>query len=480
MSDGLTLTWQNLTSEVPPAALQHSQQLDNWVEQCFAGRRYEPFALWLDSAANEHSDSRYHVLLRRPQFVLSADDYTTRIEVMRRQLAMPGALDAEDERPLLKLAADLLQHLQQQIVTPPQSELPFCGGFAGILGYDLGRQTEALPCENDPDEYQTATACLGFYTEAIVVDKQTRTLWVLAPGRQHQQWLHSWLESAPPGDDKFELTSRWQSNMTESQYQQKFNQVKAYLRAGDTYQINLAQRFSANYKGDEWQAYQKLRRLNQAPFSAFMRLPDSCLLSVSPERFLAVDKTGKVQTKPIKGTRPRSANPEQDQYQRQRLLESEKDHAENLMIVDLLRNDLSRSCRPGTIDVPKLFAIESFPAVHHLVSTVTGQLQSAAGALDLMRRAFPGGSITGAPKIRAMEIIEELEPHRRSVYCGSIAYFSLDGSSDSSITIRTLLAEQGRLFCWAGGGLVIDSECAAEYQETLDKVAHILPLLESL
>ncbi|MGM0480945.1 MAG: aminodeoxychorismate synthase component I [Pseudomonadota bacterium] len=460
--------------------LQHPQQLDRWVEQCFASCQHEPYAVWLDSAAEQHSDSRYHILLRQPQFVLSADDNKTFVKALRQQVSLPAQLQPTSNQPLLKVAADLFDYVQPQISNPHHPELPFNGGFAGILGYDLGRQTETLPCQNDATEYQTPTACLGFYTEAVVIDKRHASVWVLAAGEQHQQQLHCWFNDTAKGNQPFALTSRWQSNMTEPQYRQKFDQVKAYLRAGDSYQINLAQRFKASYQGSEWPAYLTLRQRNQAPFSAFMRLPDSCLLSVSPERFLAVDDTGQVQTKPIKGTRPRGADAEQDERQRQSLLDSEKDHAENLMIVDLLRNDLSRSCLPGSIEVPKLFAIESFPAVHHLVSTVTGQLAPDASALDLMRAAFPGGSITGAPKIRAMEIIEELEPDRRCVYCGSVAYFSLDGRSDSNITIRTLLAEQGNLYCWAGGGLVIDSECAAEYQETLDKVAHILPLLESL
>ena len=195
--------------------------------------------------------------------------------------------------------------------------------------------------------------------------------------------------------------------MSQEQYTQKLMCISSYLQAGDCYQINLAQRFSATYMGDEWQAYQQLRVANHAPFSAFIRLVDSVIMSISPERFLSVNEQI-VQTKPIKGTRPRFNDPIQDQQQIESLLSAEKDRAENLMIVDLLRNDLSKHCQPGSVNVPELFKLESFAAVHHLVSTVTGKLKTNSSAIDLLQGAFPGGSITGAPKIRAMQIIDEL------------------------------------------------------------------------
>ena len=265
--------------------------------------------------------------------------------------------------------------------------------------------------------------------------------------------------------------------MDKNQYVDKIAQVNAYLRSGDCYQVNLAQRFDAPYSGDEYQAYLRLRGANKAPFSAFIRIPEAVIISISPERFLSVDSQGKVQTKPIKGTRPRSPDNAIDQQNIQALRGSSKDQAENLMIVDLLRNDLSKSCQPHSVSVPALFEIESFAAVHHLVSTVTGQLAEQQTALSLLRGAFPGGSITGAPKIRAMEIIEELEPQRRNIYCGSIGYLGIDGDMDTSICIRTLLLENSHLYCWAGGGIVLDSTALDEYQESLDKVCKILPVL---
>ena len=267
--------------------------------------------------------------------------------------------------------------------------------------------------------------------------------------------------------------------MTKPEYLQKFEQIQQYLQSGDCYQINLAQRFSANYQGDEWQAYLRLRVRNAAPFSAFIRLTDCAILSISPERFIEVNQR-RVETKPIKGTKPRFANPQDDKQSAEALQNSPKDRAENVMIVDLLRNDLGKVCSPGTVKVPSLFAIESFPAVHHLVSTITGELAPQHQAIDALAAAFPGGSITGAPKVRAMQIIEELEPHRRNIYCGSIGYLSVHGHMDTNIAIRTLVCANNTIYAWAGGGIVADSNGESEYQETFDKVGKILPVLTEL
>jgi len=222
----------------------------------------------------------------------------------------------------------------------------------------------------------------------------------------------------------------------------------------------------------------QLNRANRAPFSAFLRLPQGAILSLSPERFIQLDN-GTIQTRPIKGTLPRLSDAEADARQAARLAQSPKDRAENLMIVDLMRNDLGRVAEPGSVRVPELFVVEPFPAVHHLVSTITARLPASRTACDVLRAAFPGGSITGAPKVRAMEIIDALEPHRRNAWCGSIGYISLCGNMDTSITIRTLSACDGQLYCSAGGGIVADSEEQAEYQETFDKVNRILHQLES-
>jgi len=354
-------------------------------------------------------------------------------------------------------------------------------GALGLFGYDLGKRFERLPNKNT-DEYSTPDMAVGIYGWSIIKDNLNRQFYLCYldqyphPSIKDIQELAQ-LECTP---HSFSLTSAWQANMSQEEYTQKLSRILSYLQAGDCYQINLAQRFSAHYSGDEWQAYQHLRVANQAPFSAFIRLEDSVIMSISPERFLSVNER-MVQTKPIKGTRPRSDDAKQDQQQIASLLSAEKDRAENLMIVDLLRNDLSKHCLPGSVDVPDLFKLESFAAVHHLVSTVTGKLKSTSSPMNLLQGAFPGGSITGAPKIRAMQIIDELEPNNRNIYCGSIGYLGVFGDMDTNICIRTLLCEksdkQQTIHCWAGGGIVLDSNSKDEYQESLDKVSKILPVL---
>jgi para-aminobenzoate synthetase component 1 len=255
--------------------------------------------------------------------------------------------------------------------------------------------------------------------------------------------------------------------------------IQRYLHAGDCYQVNLAQRFAAPAQGDPWHAYRRLRRANPAPFGAYLAFDDCCILCGSPERFLQI-RNDRVETKPIKGTRPRGRDPDEDRTLAEALRLSPKDRAENLMIVDLLRNDLGKVCAIGSVHVPRLFEIERYAHVHHLVSTVRGRLAAGRSALDLLRACFPGGSVTGAPKLRAMQIIEELEPHRRGVYCGSIGYIGVDGAMDTNIVIRTLVHSAGVARLWAGGGIVVDSDPEAEYRETLDKAAPLLALLEEM
>jgi para-aminobenzoate synthetase component 1 len=277
----------------------------------------------------------------------------------------------------------------------------------------------------------------------------------------------------PPAKNNFYLSKDFQPDMSWQQYQQAFERVKGYIEAGDCYQINLAQRFSGQFDGDPWQAYKQLRPITAAPYSAYMEFENFHLLSMSPERFITSDRHT-VSTSPIKGTIARGQSTEQDHDLAQQLLCSEKDRAENLMIVDLLRNDLGKCCLPGSIEVNQLFELQSFETVHHLVSTISGQLADNISPTDLLKACFPGGSITGAPKIRAMEIIEELELSRRSAYCGSIGYISCDKQMDTNIAIRTLVCEDSTIDCWAGGGIVADSIAELEFQECFTKVGKIL------
>lgn len=434
-----------------------------------------PFAMLLDSAASDHINSRYDILVANPLVTLEAKGQSCSITT-------PDGQYQQHADPF-----ELLKMLQQQWLgemCSTQSSLPFTGGALGYIGYDAGRIIEQLP-QMANDDIALPDISIGLYPWALVLDKQQQQLWYVdcrgdAKSRwpQQQRWLQA-QQLTHQQRSPFLLDSPWQANMDKQQYQHKFEQIQSYLKSGDCYQINLAQRFSARYQGDEWQAYLKLRASNAAPFSAFIRLAQGAVLSISPERFIELNQ-GQVETKPIKGTKPRFNDATLDANSATALQQSEKDRAENVMIVDLLRNDLGKVCQAGSVKVPSLFAIESFPAVHHLVSTVTGQLSPGLSGVDLLKAAFPGGSITGAPKIRAMEIIEELEPCRRSVYCGSIVYFSQHGRMDSSIAIRTLICVDGSIHCWAGGGIVADSTFASEYQETFDKVARILPVLTAL
>jgi para-aminobenzoate synthetase component I len=439
---------------------------NNIASQLFSHIEQLPWAMLLRSASATHVDSRYDILVAQPLVTLTTQGQETKV------ITPSGSYLSLDD-PFA-----LLAQLQEQYLPKIErsSDLPFIGGALGYFAYDLGRQVEALP-EHAIHDIGIPDMAVGLYRWALVVDNHLEKVHMVG---QDVDAAWAWLndqQSNPAMHHQFKLNNDWLSNMDRHSYEEKFNRVQDYLMAGDCYQINLAQRFHASYQGSEWQAYKLLEESNRAPFSAFLRLQEGAILSVSPERFLQL-RAGLIETKPIKGTRPRSAVPERDQSLAIELRECEKDQAENLMIVDLLRNDIGRVAKPGSVNVPHLFEIESFPAVHHLVSTITAKLEDKFHAADLLRACFPGGSITGAPKVRAMEIIEELEPHRRSAYCGSIGYISRDGQMDTNITIRTLIACNDVIYAWAGGGVVADSQCAAEYQETFDKLSRILPILQ--
>lgn len=435
------------------------------LQQTFSALQHQPWAMLLHSGFAEHAHNRFDILVADPRVTL-----TTRGALTMTQDA-EGCQQSDDD-PLRLLHAALARFAFSPV---PDEDFPFQGGALGLFGYDLGRRFERLPSQASAD-LNTPDMAVGIYDWALIADHHRERLTLLCydDACARLAWLEAQLpvETAP-----FRLTAPWRSNMTREEYGEKFRQVQAYLRSGDCYQVNLAQRFCAHYEGSEWQAFLTLNAANRAPFSAFLRLPEQAILSLSPERFIRLHN-GAIETRPIKGTLPRLSDPEEDARQALRLAQSPKDRAENLMIVDLLRNDIGRVATPGSVKVPELFVVEPFPAVHHLVSTITATLPSSLHATDLLRASFPGGSITGAPKVRAMEIIEELEPQRRHAWCGSIGYLSFCGAMDTSITIRTLTAENGALYCSAGGGIVADSEEAAEYQETFDKVNRILHALE--
>lgn len=425
-----------------------------------------PWAMLLHSGAAQHQHNRFDILVADPLITLTTRGGLTQIE-------KNGVEQCRQDDPFALLEEQLTACGLHAESSP---DFPFLGGALGLFGYDLGRRVEDLP-QIAISDIELPDMAVGIYDWALIADHHLQRLTLICHGdiSARLRWLdeHQKIRSASA---PFRLNAPWQANMSREEYGHNFRQIQEYIRDGDCYQINLAQRFSTDYSGDEWQAFLRLNQANRAPFSAFLRLPENTVLSLSPERFIWL-KENQIQTRPIKGTLPRCEDPTEDARQAERLAGSEKDRAENLMIVDLLRNDIGRVAVPGSVRVPELFVVEPFPAVHHLVSTITAQLPQECHPAALLRACFPGGSITGAPKVRAMEIIEELEPHRRNGYCGSIAYISFCGTMDSNITIRTLLTSQGKIHCWAGGGIVADSQEQAEYQETFDKIARILPQL---
>jgi len=431
-----------------------------------------PWAVFLDSGQHHPGQSRYDILAAQPYARLITrgnltEIYTEGIELSR-----------EDPFALLRRYLDM-----DAGCSPADAGLPFCGGAIGYFSYDLGRRLEHLPARAE-DAEKLPEMAIGIYDWALVVDHQERRSWLVGQGRDPDtdiKWDSLVRRFSAPAKERprapFRVTSPVASNMTRESYGRAFQRIHEYIRNGDCYQVNLAQRFAAAAAGDPWLAYQALRVINPAPYSAYLSTPNAQILSASPERFLKVE-AGRVETRPIKGTRPRAGHARLDADLIEALRASEKDRAENVMIVDLLRNDLSKNCAPNSVRVPKLFEVESFATVHHLVSTVTGTLAPGRDALDLLRGCFPGGSITGAPKLRAMQIIEDLEPNRRGVYCGAIGYLGFDGNMDTSIAIRTLVNSGGVIRFWAGGGIVADSRLEDEYQETFDKAAAMLKLLQ--
>ncbi len=423
-----------------------------------------PWAVWLDSGGR----GRYDILVAQPVVTLVTQGAMTLIS---------------DARGVRSSTADPFVLLREQLGAPSECALDvkFAGGALGYWGYDLVRGQSHLPSVALDAEGLPEMA-IGIYDWALQFDHQEKTVQLLSYNRypetaqRMQEVLQRFREDKKVSSNTFRVQGHIASNFTRSSYEAAFAVVQAYLHAGDCYQINLAQRFAAQASGDAFTAYCTLRKLSPAPYSAYLNLPQVQILCASPERFLQVQQ-GQVETRPIKGTRPSVSDALQNELLVQDLRNSPKDRAENLMIVDLLRNDLGKNCIPGSVKVPNLFEVESYATVHHLVSTVTGELAAGRDALMLLRDCFPGGSVTGAPKQRAMEIIEQLEPQRRGVYCGSIGYVGFDGNMDCNIVIRTLAYADGEIRCWAGGGIVADSEAGAEYQETLDKAAPMLELL---
>ncbi len=434
----------------------------------FAAIADRPWSVFLDSGGL--GSGRYDFIAADPVATLCFCNGVTRI-------SSKGGTSESTDNPLT-LIRTILGDVQDS------SFLPFTGGAIGYAAYGLARYLSGLP-DISNDSSGMPDMCFGIYDWVFVADHQEQKSW-LVRNSKCRLGQDSWNEliavfsqtQTDPVDRVFSINGQIQSNLTMQQYGDAFERIQRYIHDGDCYQVNFAQMFSVPCRGDLWHAYTRLRAINPAPFGAYINTPYGRILSSSPERFLRVN-AGQVDTRPIKGTRARSLDRAEDERRSVELQLSSKDRAENLMITDLLRNDLGKSCHPGSIHVPSLFQVESFATVHHLVSTITGSLSDSSDALSLFSGCFPGGSITGAPKYRAMEIIDDLEPDPRGIYCGSIGYIGYNGNMDTNIAIRTMVYRDGIMQFGAGGGIVSDSRMEAEYQETMDKASAMIRMLET-
>lgn len=362
-----------------------------------------------------------------------------------------------------------------------KSDIPLIGGYIGYISYDAGRMIEKLP-NTAKEDLKIPDMRFILYNNIIIFDLINKKSYITSLGLNEEskdiEIIENRILNAKPLE-KIELkesNTKFYSNFTKEEYINAIVSMKEYIRNGDIYIANMTQRFSCECKEKAFNIYSKLRSINKAPFSAYLNYDDFQIISSSPERFIQI-KDRKVSTRPIKGTRPRGKNKEEDDLYRKELQNSEKDKSELLMIVDLERNDLNKVCIPGSVKVSELFKIEEYATVFHLVSTIDGTLDKNNSAVKCMREAYPGGSITGAPKIRAMEIIEELEGIKRNVYTGSIGYFDLRGNSDFNIVIRTILKKEDKAYFGVGGGITWESNEEEEYEETLQKAKALMRVL---
>ncbi len=395
-------------------------------------------------------------------------------------------------------AVDLWRRLSGQVaLEPAASPVPFTGGVVGYWAYDFGRRLERLPA-SARDDLGLPDVLLGFYDVVGACDHATRRAWLFstglpleAPMRGHRaarrldqfrRWLAAGRRTVPRLPPRRPEAAPLPSTFTPETYREAVERVKAHIRAGDIFQANLSQRWTCAIEPTDPTAmalalHESLAMFSAAPFAAFLGTPDHAIASASPERFLEL-RDRRVETRPIKGTRPRGSGEAEDRRLGAELLGSAKDRAENVMIVDVLRNDLGRVCETGSVRVTGLCELETFPQVHHLTSTVVGALRPDLSPFDLLHACFPGGSISGAPKIRAMEILEGLEPVRRHVYTGSIGYVDWRGDADWNIAIRTAVVTPTAIHFAAGGGITADSDAGAEHLETLHKAEGMCRALE--
>lgn len=446
-----------------------------------------PYSFLLESVKQSGNTARYSFVGTDPFMILKAKG-------PRVEINYGGKSETVQDLPFA-----VLRNVLVELSTSKMDGLPpFFGGAVGLFSYDLVRFFEKLP-RHAIDDLHCPDLFLMFVDTVIAFDHEDKSIQIIYTPPQNQVLNTDRKTLLEKGLSKIEriekrLTDPFQpvplkrgprrdvqpeSNLTKAQYTKMVRRCKEYIAAGDIYQANLSQRFSVPFHGDPWSLYKVLRRINPAPFAGFLQMGDLQLVSASPERLIRL-QAGILETRPIAGTRPRGGNLREDQEKRVDLLSSEKERAEHLMLVDLERNDLGKVCRYGTVRVDEFMVTEQYSHVIHIVSNIRGELSSGQHSLDVIRAVFPGGTITGVPKVRCMEIIEELEPAVRGPYTGSFGYINLSGELDLNLIIRTFVIKNNRAYVQVGGGIVADSEPEYEYQETLYKAEALLKALEQL
>jgi para-aminobenzoate synthetase component 1 len=475
----------------------------------YALHRGSPYSFLLDSASDPQKLGRFSFMGSNPFLVLKAKrvkrepgaPQRTRIEVID-QVGDPNAVPvvAESEADVFAEIRQLLSAHYVDRASYSGRPVPFLAGVVGYFGYEAGHFVEDLP-DLGVDDIALPDVYLLFVNSLMVHCHRTGATYLSVLGRGPNDILArvraertrdamlrriAAFEADPPKEwagptpaqaknASVEVTARFD----EPAYCALVEKAKEHIYAGDIFEMCLTHRLESPFDADPWQLYQELRRINPAPFACLLELPEATIVSSSPERFLRLGADSIAESRPIKGTRPRGATPDEDQRLLTELMSAEKDQAENNMIVDLVRNDFGRVCRFGTVNVPELRIIERYATVYQMVSTIRGQLEQDRDGIDLLRACFPGGSMTGAPKVEAMKIIDQLEPVKRGVYAGSIGYMDFSGALDFNIVIRTFVLKNKRVYYNVGGAIVADSEPRAEYEETVDKSRALVTALKN-
>lgn len=426
----------------------------------------DPWSCYLDSGIQDDLDenisdkSRYDIIVSHPFIKIIADESTVSIE----------------ENNLKKITKENPFNVLEGILANfniQETSLPFAGGALGYFSYELSQSS----IKKNKDHVGMPLMMIGIYDWALIVDHQEKTACIAShlinkDTKDYLTTLTKKLKSVKPNNQLFKINSNIKSLLNFEAYDLMVNKILSFIKEGDVYQINISNKYIVSCEGNSWTGYKKLREINRAPFMAYFHFDDFDILCGSPERFIQ-SHSKRVETRPIKGTEPRDINPIKDKENAEKLLASEKDRAENLMIVDLLRNDLSKNCIPGSVNVKALCELKSYSNVHHLESIIEGVLKPHSTLTKLLKDCFPGGSITGTPKKRSMEIISDLEPHRRDIYCGSIGYIGFNHNMDTNIAIRTLVRKDNNIHFYSGGGIVAQSNSKNEFDEISFKASNI-------